>query len=192
MSDEALSQAVKLGLEGLTLGVLAQGLGLSKSGLFAHFRSKEALQLAVLEEAIARFARQVLEPAVTKPEGKVRLEALFLNYLDWIKGGNETGGCLFLTAAQEFDDRPGPVRDRLVTAQSEWRAILAHTVSDAVRQKQFRSSIDPKQMAFELIGIALVYQQSSKLLKDSSAATRAKRAFAELIERAKPVRRKRS
>ena len=188
--DEALSQAIKLGLEGLTLGVLADTLGLSKSGLFAHFRSKEALQIAVLEEAIARFARKVLEPAMTEPEGKARLETLFHRYLDWIKGGKETVGCLFMTAAQEFDDRPGAVRDRLVSAQTEWRAMLAHTVSDAVAKKEFRADSDPKQIAFEIVGIALVYQQSAKLLRDHGAGARAKRAFAELLARAARSRRK--
>src|SRR5687767_2055842 len=108
--DEALAQATRLGFEGLSLAPLAGSLGLSKSGLFAHFKSKEVLELAVLEEAIARFRRQVIEPSLSAPREE-RLSTIFERYLDWLAGKGKKAGCLFVTLVQEYDDRPGPIRD---------------------------------------------------------------------------------
>ena len=124
---EALSQAVRIGLEGITVGGLASSMNLSKSGLFAHFKSKEALQLAVVEEAIARFGRSVVEPALKTNSPGARLDRLFLGYLDWIRGNKQADGCLFITAIQEFDDQPGAIRDRLSNRNraggASWRAL---------------------------------------------------------------------
>ncbi|SDR52860.1 transcriptional regulator, TetR family [Rhizobiales bacterium GAS113] len=180
--SEALSQAVVGGLEGLTLGVLASSLKLSKSGLFAHFKSKEALQLAVLETAIDRFTRKVVVPALPKPEGVARLGMLFGNYLDWIRRGDGSGGCLFVTVAQEVDDRPGPVRDLLVESQTKWRGVLGQCVADAIKAKTFRADADPNQIVFEMVGIALSFQHSLKLFGDKRARLLGDRAFARLIE----------
>ncbi|SEE27880.1 transcriptional regulator, TetR family [Rhizobiales bacterium GAS191] len=180
--SEALSQAVVGGLEGLTLGVLASSLKLSKSGLFAHFKSKEALQLAVLETAIDRFTRKVVVPALSKAEGVARLEMLFGNYLDWIRRGDGSGGCLFVTVAQEVDDRPGPVRDLLVESQTKWRGVLGQCVADTVKAKTFRADADPNQIVFEMVGIALSFQHSLKLFGDKRARLLAEQAFARLID----------
>lgn len=178
--EEALSQAVAIGLEGISVGVLAANLNLSKSGLFAHFKSKEALQLAVLEAAIDRFQAHVVAPAV-KLRGAAALAKLFSGYLDWIKAGAGAGGCLFVTAAQEFDDRPGPVRDRLVESQRQWRALLNQVVGDASTAGAFRKDADPDLATFEFIGLALAYQHAMKLLEDRRARTHAERGFERLL-----------
>ncbi|MGD2131937.1 MAG: TetR/AcrR family transcriptional regulator [Maricaulaceae bacterium] len=174
---EALSQAVTLGLEGVSLGPLADSLGLSKSGLYAHFKSKEALQLAVLDEAVERFARLVIAPAMKKPAGLARLRALFAGHLDWIKGEHAAGGCPFSTFVQEFDDRPGRVRTSLAASQKEWRRLLSAATRDAVRGGQLPSDLDADQVAFELAGAAMSYQVSNDLLDDRTARRRAMRAF---------------
>jgi AcrR family transcriptional regulator len=175
--DEALAQAVIVGLEGLTVGTLASRLELSKSGLFAHFKSREALQLAVLQAAIDRFALRVVVPAFSDAEGRYRLRRLFLRHLDWISEGDGAGGCLFVTAAQEFDDRPGAVRDLLVRSQKEWRNVICKVVEDATKNGEFRKDTDSEQLAFELAGIALSYQLSLKLLQDQRARKLAERSF---------------
>lgn len=175
--DEALSQAVRLGLEGITVGTLASKLELSKSGLFAHFKSREALQLAVLQAAIDRFALRIVVPAFSGTDGRYRLRRLFLRYLDWISEGDGAGGCLFVTASQEFDDRPGAVRDLLVRSQKEWRNVICSVVDDAIKNGEFRKDTDSRQLAFELAGIALSYQLSLKLLQDEKARKLAERSF---------------
>lgn len=174
--SEALSQAVVVGLEGISLGALAEALNLSKSGLFAHFKSKEALQIAVLEEAIERFKHFVVGPGLAAAAGRERLRTLFVRYLDWIKGKHEAGGCPFTVFAQEFDDRPGPLRDLLARSQRDWRALLARSAAEAFLSTKRRPT-DPAQIAFELVGIALSYQLASRLLGESGARQRAMAAF---------------
>lgn len=181
---EALSQTVDLGLDGLSLGVLADSLKLSKSGLFAHFKSKEALQLAVLEEAIDRFRRLVGAPSLKAPPGKARFEALFRNYLAWIKGEEDMAGCPFMAIGQDVRGKTGPLRDLFISSQEEWRVALATAVKDGVRLKEFAPDTDPAQMAFEFIGIAFAYQQSLKIMEDRQSLKRANKALADLLARA--------
>ena len=183
---EALSQAVELGLEGVTLGVLASRLNLSKSGLFAHFKSKEALQIAVLEAAIDRFRAQVAGPAFAKPKGRGRVAALFEHWLAWLQGGEAVPGCLFVTAAQEYDQRPGAVRDLLVRSQVEWHGALRWAVAQAITQGEFRRDLDPDLFVFQMIGIALGYQHMQKLMNDPEALSRAHAAFDRLLADAAP------
>jgi AcrR family transcriptional regulator len=178
--DEGLSQAVVFGLDGISIGGLASSLNLSKSGLFAHFKSKEALQLAVLDEAIERFARQVVAPALKAATPIQKLDRLFLGYLDWIRGDRQTGGCLFITAIQEFDERPGPVRDRLVASQMAWRETLEGAAREAIAAGELSPKPGPNVFVFELIGIALAYQHSQKLFRDRQARALAEKAFAHL------------
>jgi AcrR family transcriptional regulator len=177
--DEALSQAVLVGLDGLSLGTLARSLGLSKSGLYAHFKSKEALQLAVLEAAIERFKTYVIAPGLAFAPGSARLRTLFVRYLNWIEGKHSAGGCPFTVFAQEFDDKPGAVRELLAALQQEWRALLARSVEEAVGNAPPERS--PSQTAFEIVGIALSYQMATRLLGDVSARQRAMSAFDRLI-----------
>jgi len=147
---QALKLASTLGLEGLTLGKLAEALDVSKSGLFAHFDSKEALQLAVVQEASERFIAEVIAPALAKPRGEPRVQALFAHKLEWVGNNSSPGGCLFMAATAEFDDRPGPVRDLLLASQRDWIDVLARAAQIAIQEKHFRSDLDPDQLALEL------------------------------------------
>src|SRR5437016_4651213 len=117
--QHALSMASTVGFAGLSIGGLADGLDLSKSGLFAHFQSKEGLQLQVLEYAAGKFVEKVVRPSLTAPRGEPRVRALFENWMKWPRLSGMGGGCIFVAASSELDDRPGPVRDRLVELQRD-------------------------------------------------------------------------
>jgi len=186
--ERALALAGEVGLEGVSLGVLAAGMNLSKSGLFAHFKSKEALQLAVLQAAIDRFVKQVVLPALTKARGEPRVKALFDQYLGWIHGHEPKGSCLFMALAQEYDDRPGPVRDLLVQSQRDWQAAIARAARIAVDEGHFRDDLDSEQFAYEVMGLGMAYQHLHKLLDDPRAEGRARAAFAALLARSRPAR----
>ncbi len=178
---EALSLATSVGLEGVSLGVLASRLDLSKSGLFAHFKSKEALQIAVIDEARERFAERVVLPALAKPRGEPRVQALFENQLKWSENNGLGSGCIFMALVQEYDDRPGPLRDRVVDSQREWRDIIAKAVTLAAREGHFRKDTDAEQFAFEFVGLATSFQESHKLFRDKSAKMRAHTGFERLL-----------
>lgn len=179
--DGALKLASELGLEGLTLGRLADELDLSKSGLFAHFASKENLQVQTLDRAAERFVDVVVRPAVATPAGEKRLRVLFERWLEWPRRVPQPGGCIFMAAAAELDDRPGPARDRLVDLQRQWRGTLAHVVRRAQEVGDFRRDLDPEQVAFELQGIGLAWHESGRLLRDPRALERARAAFERLV-----------
>ena len=181
--NQAYALAGTKGLEGVTLGILADRMGLSKSGLFAHFKSKEALQVEVLQSAIDRFVAQVVLPALTKARGLPRLRALFEHYLGWIAGTPGKGSCFFMSLTQEYDDRPGPVRDLLVQSQREWQKTVARVARTAVEEGHFARRVDVDQVAYEVVGIGMVFQQSHKLLEDTRARLRARRAFEALLAR---------
>jgi AcrR family transcriptional regulator len=142
------------------------------------------LQLAVLEEAIARFRLLVATPSLKAPPGRARFEAFFRNYLAWIRGEEELAGCPFSAIGQDVRDRPGPLRELFLKSQNDWRAALMDAVKDAVRLKEFAAGTDAAQMAFEFIGIAFAYQQSLKIMEDRQSLKRANKAFAELLARA--------
>jgi AcrR family transcriptional regulator len=168
------------GLEGLTIGRLAEDLRLSKSGLFAHFRSKEGLQKGVLDAAAAHFTDVVIRPALAERRGRTRLRALFDRWLEWSKADRNSGGCIFVAAAVELDDKPGPVRDHLVEIQRSWLECIARVVDGAVTAGEFRPDTDAAQMAHDLYGVMLSYHHAARLLKDPEAERRARRAFANL------------
>src|SRR5215475_1946446 len=161
--DQALALASTSGIEGLTLGVLASSLELSKSGLFAHFRSREALQIAVIEAAAERFRQFVVVPALRAPRGEPRVRALISRWMEWGKAEFQPGGCIFVSAAAELDDRPGPARDVLVQAQKDWLGIIAHAARSAIDEGHFHKDVDPDQFAFEAYGIALSLHHHSRL-----------------------------
>jgi AcrR family transcriptional regulator len=184
---EALALATRVGLEGLSLGVLAESLSLSKSGLFAHFKSKEALQRAVLEHAIELFTHHVILPALARPRGRPRLIALFHNFLAWKRGETTKSGCLFGQLSVEYDDRPGLIRDLFVESQLEWRRTIVTGVEKAIAEGHLRPDVDPAQFAFDLQGIAMSFEQSHKLLGMTDAGERAERAFQRLLDQAAPV-----
>ncbi|MFQ5527051.1 MAG: TetR/AcrR family transcriptional regulator [Thermoanaerobaculia bacterium] len=177
---EALELTSMVGVEGLSLGELAKKTEMSKSGLFAHFDSKESLQLEVLETAAARFIESVISPALLEPRGEPRLRALFERWIGW-----ETlrdGGCPFMAAAFELDDRPGPVRDALAASQRDWLATLARAISIAVEEGHFRKDLDADQIAFEVYGVFMTFHLHQRLLGDAYARTRAKAALDRLLD----------
>jgi AcrR family transcriptional regulator len=174
--DTAGRLARHVGLGGMTIGSLATATGLSKSGLYAHFRSKEALQIAVLEHTRTRFVAEVIAPALTAPRGEPRVRAIFENWLKW---DDQPGGCLFVAASSELDDQPGPARDRLVRDQRDWLDTLAEVFRTGVSEGRFDG--DPEQFAFDLDGVMLSCHMSSRLLGDGSAQARARRAFESLL-----------
>lgn len=182
--EHAAGVASATGLEGITIGRLAEDLHLSKSGLFAHFRSKEGLQMGVLEAAAEHFTREVVRPALALPRGKTRLRALFERWLAWAKAESTPGGCIFVAAAVELDDRPGPVRDLLVALQKSWLDCIARVVRTAIAAREFRPRTDPHQMAHDLYGIMLSYHHAARLLRDPEAERRARRAFEALLKAA--------
>lgn len=179
--SQALDRAIQVGLSGLSLGPLAESLELSKSGLFAHFKSKEALQLAVLQEAIGRFMSRVVEPGLQPPRGRPRMEALMRRWFDWIEGEPGMRGCLFATAVQEYDDRPGAIRDLLVESQAEWQESLARVAADLPRGGRAPADFC-RQLTFELVGVTLSFQQQAKLFKASNARARAEEALARILD----------
>lgn len=185
--DDALALAGEVGLEGLSIGSLAGRLGLSKSGLFAHFGSKEDMQLATLQHGQRRFEATVFRPALAIPRGLPRLRALFDNWLDWIARVARPGGCVLLAAAMEYDDRPGPVREALVAGQRELRGAVAKAVRLAIQEAHLCSDTDPWQLAFEVTGILLAAHHDRGLLDDPRALNRARAAFERLIAAHVPV-----
>jgi AcrR family transcriptional regulator len=187
--ERGVQLATQTGLDGLTIGRLATDLGLSKSGLFAHFRSKEALQIQVLDAAAERFVEEVVRPAVKKPRGEPRLAALFERWLAWAKSNSGLGGCVFVAAAAELDDRPGPVRDRLVALQKGWLEIMAAVYRTGVEERHFRSDVDAEQFAYDLYSVMLGFHHAARLLRDPQADSHANAAFERLLASARRDRR---
>ncbi len=185
--EHATGLASRIGLEGLTIGRLADELRLSKSGLFAHFQSKEALQLQVLEHAAARFVDAVVRPALAAPRGEPRVRAVFERWLEWPRRTPLAAGCFFVSATAEFDDRPGPVRDRLAALQRDWLDVIANTVRTAITEGHFRRDVDPEQFAHDLYGVMLAYHHAARLLGDPRALERARRGFEGLVRAARPA-----
>ena len=178
----AVGLASRVGLSGLSIGRLAQELDLSKSGLFSHFHSKEALQIQVLEYGAARFVESVVRPALGAPRGIPRIQALFDRWLAWSESEPSSGGCFFVAMVTDLDDRPGPSRDLLVTLQRSWMGLLADVVRSVVREGQFRPDVDPEQFANDMYGVMLAYHHASRLLADPAAEARARRALASLLD----------
>jgi len=181
--DEALRIVSKAGLDGLTIGTLADATGMSKSGLFAHFGSREELLLAVLAHGQAEFTEVVFQPAMGKPRGLPRLRAMFVNWLDWTESAELPGGCPMIGGASEFDDRPGPVREMLAGGQRTWIETLKRAVRQAVEENQLAENTDPEQIAFEIFGIALVVHHHRRLLGYKKARERALLALDSLLKR---------
>jgi AcrR family transcriptional regulator len=186
-----LDSAVRLtsvhGLQGITIGQLADEMNLSKSGLFAHFKSKEALQMAVLEQAAALFLDVVVRPALREPRGEPRLRALFEHWLEWSRDSQLPGGCVFVTASVELDDQPGPVRDLLVAKQRDWIDLIANCARMAVDVGHFRSNLDGRRFAQELYGLLLAHYHFSRLLSDPDSEARTRSGFEHLLARSRVV-----
>jgi AcrR family transcriptional regulator len=182
--SRAYEEARRVGLPSVTIGELANELSLSKSGLFAHFGSKENLQIAVLEYAAEEFQRHVFRAALNEPRGVPRLRALFANWLAWTDA-REQGGCVFLSSALDWDDREGPVRAELVNWFERLQQFLERAFTLAVSAGHLRVDSDVCQLASEFHGIVLKYHLDSRLLKGTSAYARATAAFERLMASAK-------
>lgn len=182
--DAGLDLASTAGLGGLTIGALAEHVGMSKSGLFAHFQSKEALQIAILEAAIARFTRVVFVPALQARRGEPRLRTLFDRWMGW--GHELPGGCVFLAASIELDDRPGPVRDVLEGSQRDWLASWVTAVRLAVEEGHLRADLDVDQLAHQIVTLGYGHNVLARLLRADDAEARTRAAFEQLLEAARP------
>ena len=175
------------GLNGLTIGRLAEETGMSKSGLFAHFGSKEELQLATVAAAEEVFAQEVVGPALTEGEGRPRLELLCEGFLSHVERGVFPGGCFFASAVAELDTRPGRVRDRVAAIAHGWAELIATTVREAQARGEIDAATDPGQLTFEL-NAALAYGNSMFVLdRDPAVLATARRAIADRLERAAPA-----
>jgi AcrR family transcriptional regulator len=183
--EGAMALASRIGFESLSIGGLAEELGMSKSGVFAHFGSKEELQLRTLEAAASLFEVEVFQPAVTRARGEPRLRAIFENWLSWDRRKAWPGGCVITAASVEFDDRPGPVRDLTAETQSRLLGALARATRIAIEVGHFRKDVDPEQIAYELYAIILGHQFVQRLRRDPKADERARKAFERLVQDAR-------
>jgi AcrR family transcriptional regulator len=183
--DRGTDLASKVGLRGVTIGGLAESLGLSKSGLFAHFKSKDALDAALIAHSGALFVDRVVRPALREPRGEPRLRELFRRTLDWPTRSGLPGGCPMIAAAAELDDCPGIARDALVAQQNDWLDTLANLARVATREGHFSGALPPEQFAYEVYAIQLMHHLSARLLCDPLADERAAAAFEALLLRAK-------
>jgi AcrR family transcriptional regulator len=181
--ETAVHIASAEGLEGLTIGRLAQQLSMSKSGLFAHFGSKEDLQVATVEAARAIFIREVIKPAFESAQGLLRLWKLCDIWLAYVQSGVFRGGCFFAAAAAEFDSRPGPVRDRIAEIMKEWLSTLRKAIVEAQNAGQLNKQIDATQLAFEFNSLELGANWAFQLYGDTRAFKRAREAIRERLSR---------
>lgn len=179
--ERAAQLSSRIGLEALTIGRLSAELGLSKSGLFAHFGSKEALQVQILEFQALQYRAVVVRPSFREPVGVPRLQALFENWLKWVKINNLEGGCLFVQTATELDDQPGAPRDSMETWQRMWLEALAEAARRAVEIGHFRTDLNCDQFAFEFNAILFGYHNSQRMLKDPRSEDFARAAIHELL-----------
>ncbi|MDQ1701836.1 MAG: hypothetical protein QOF57_1088 [Frankiaceae bacterium] len=179
----AVDMASTDGLEGLTIGRLAADLEMSKAGVIGHFGSKEALQLAALEQAIEVFSAEVWEPAARRPAGRARLEAIADGWISYLRRDVFPGGCFLTAASCEWDGRGGPVREAVAAAFVRWRRVIEHETRTAIALGELAPGTDPAQVAFELNAIAMGLNQALQLHRDRKALSRAKAAMARAIAR---------
>lgn len=178
----AVALASEAGLAGVSIGSLAERTGMSKSGLFAHFASKENLDVAILKEAVDRFIAHVVAPALKEPRGEPRVRALFNRWLKWPTLDFQPGGCVFMVAGVELDDRPGPARDVLVAAQRDWIETLAQAARIAKEEKHFRADLDENQFAYELFSSVIGSYYVHRLGLDPRSPKRIRAAFDRLLQ----------
>jgi AcrR family transcriptional regulator len=178
--DAALGLASQMGLEGLSIGALAELMQMSKSGVFAHFGSREELQISVIREYHARFEEEVFFPAMREPRGLPRLHALYERWLRRVSMEIDSG-CIYISGAVEFDDRPGPVRDALAAMVVAWHAALERAIRIAVEEGHLRPDTDAHQMLFEIHGLILALHHDARFLRVPGALDRAHTGFARVL-----------
>ncbi len=180
--DAALGLATKMGLEGLSIGALAEATHMSKSGVFAHFGSREELQISVIREYFVRFEREVFFPAMLEPRGLPRVQSLFSNWMKLVAVEIQSG-CIFISGAVEFDDRAGPVRDALAASVQIWLNALHRAVLIAREHGHLAADIDANQMAFEIHGLILALHYEARFLKNPGSIERANKGFHNVLAR---------
>lgn len=190
--ERAVDLASLEGLEGLTIGRLADELKMSKSGLFAHFGSKEDLQIAAIESAARRFIDEIFTPAIREPRGYPRLLAICRSWLSYLRRGVFPGGCFFAAASFEFDGRPGPVRDTVRRLMDDWIGALEKAVQMAIDEGHLDRTVDPGQLAFELNSLFFGANFAYYLRNDASAIDKAERAVEQRLESVRTKRRRRA
>jgi AcrR family transcriptional regulator len=168
--DAGLDMASRLGLEGVSIGSLAKATSMSKSGLFAHFQSKENLQLEILNHAARLFSENVVVPALKTEAGIPRIKALVNNWIEW--ASRLSGGCIFVSASTDYSDRPGKVRETLLGQQNDWLHCLRRIAESATRAGDFREGIESEQFAFDLYSLLLGFHLYDKLLDDGETQKR--------------------
>ncbi len=179
--EAALGLATQLGLEGLSIGALADIMHMSKSGVFAHFGSREELQISVVREYHHRFEQEVFYPALRAPRGLPRLRQLFEN---WVRRTSVEidSGCIYISGAVEFDDRPGPVRDALAGSVQVWMQALRRAVAQAREEGHLHADVDAAQLAFEIHGLILALHYEARFLNSEQALPRARMGFERLVQ----------
>ena len=177
--EVGLDMASQFGLEGVSIGSLAKATNMSKSGLFAHFQSKENLQVEIVNFAARLFSESVVVPALRTKAGISRIRALINNWIKWTS--ELTGGCIFVSASADYSDRPGKVRQCLLGQQNDWIDCLCRIAQSAVEVGHFRENVDCEQFAFDLYSLLLGFHLYDKLLDDSQTAKRQETALDRLL-----------
>jgi AcrR family transcriptional regulator len=180
--ESALTLSARNGLEGLSIGALAEATGMSKSGVFAHFGSREELQISVIREYHNRFEEEVFYPAIREPRGLGRLCAMFDRWIHRVALEIDSG-CIYISGAVEFDDRPGPVRDALADMVRAWQTALHRAVEIAREVGDLRPDTDAQQVAFEMHGLILALHHDARFLRVPGAIERSRRGFENLLAR---------
>lgn len=183
--ERGLSLASIVGLGGITIGQLAKEVGMSKSGLYRHFKSKENLQLELFKAAVSMFVEKVISPAFKEPRGESRILALFELWMKWTKSKILPGGCIFIDATVEFDDQPGPLRDYVVQSQRDWLETISNSARIAIQEGHFRKDLDTMQFAYEIYSTTSGYHFIERLLEDPLASQRARRSIEKILEDAR-------
>lgn len=178
--DAALQMASQMGLEGLSIGAVAAIMHMSKSGVFAHFGAREELQISVVREYHHRFEQDVFYPALKSPRGLPRLQAMFANWMKLVAVEIQSG-CIYISGAVAFDDRPGPVRDTLASSVNTWLAAVRRAVLQASAQGHLRADVDTEQMVFEIHGLILALHYEARFLNKPGSIARAQAGFAHII-----------
>jgi AcrR family transcriptional regulator len=179
--DVALELSSRDGLEGLTIGLLADRMNMSKSGVFAHFGSREDLQLEVVKLYHHRFEQEVFFPSVREPRGLPRLQSMFDRWLARVSV-EIASGCIYISGAVEYDDRPGPIREELVKMVQAWQGALQRSAHQAIEVGDLRPDTDAEQLVYEMYGLILALHHDARFLRMPGSVERARRGFERLIE----------
>ncbi|MEO8937321.1 MAG: TetR family transcriptional regulator [Burkholderiaceae bacterium] len=179
--DAALELASRDGLEGLTIGLIAERMHMSKSGVFAHFGSREDLQIAVIQDYHRRFEEEVFLPSLKEPRGLPRLSAM---YAGWVARHTREidSGCMYISGAVEYDDRPGPIRDELLSMVMDWQKALLRGARQAVREGHLAADTDCEQLVFEMRAMVLGLHHDARFVGDRNAVVRIERGYIRLID----------